>query len=632
LSVSADIGDECGDGYTKIPQTTSYFDEILEYMADDSHVLSYALSNDVIWEENYRYKINIYRDGFNPGDDPTASQSTIIQEDCELDDVRVDIWPRGKESNDDKFFCVGDDCGSSTDSLYDNDISPSTNDTNASFVPIFEDDYDFPYIWSLTNNGNISSQNRTGNQHLYQAYGISRGRLIKSNSFTWDSSGLNQFNISIADFDGSTYAGVGIKWITLDNANPNAVEGLNLVTVTSTQGVIEKAAKVDIKVFLCNNPWPEADYFPYRDSLDVPTPICDTTECTNFEIYYCRDRGDIGEDDDLPSLSVNPAIAYQETPLKKEFLFTTSTGAVGIRVLENDNHYSPLLWYYEEFDQDRQGSPQSLMVDGYNAIREGRTVYTGASNVINTSDKHTYIYLVSYNEGADVDVINAYNEIVKYMKFNTNHNASIATCSDNSNACLIDSDCSDGAYCKSTKARITRDVDRLGDIYDIQKLLDNYHDVVRCGNDHSIICYTGNECYGGGVCGNHYPDLLAGSYIAGRSFSVWPSWQATLGNVLGSALPVDPRNTASSTDPFDNDGFGFDGCGEGSDPHDKITCWDDVSKTMRCPIVGGGKMVYSYRGTNGAIRGYREYGTDSSWNGNATFLTNFGFPTICVSP
>ncbi|MBU4216355.1 hypothetical protein L6270_02190, partial [Candidatus Parcubacteria bacterium] len=44
----------------------------------------------------------------------------------------------------------------------------------------------------------------------------------------------------------------------------------------------------------------------------------------------------------------------------------TSPDAIAIRIMQNPNHYSALRWYQEKHFA---GSPQSIVVDGYNGIR-----------------------------------------------------------------------------------------------------------------------------------------------------------------------------------------------------------------------------------------------------------------------
>src|SRR3990167_10127991 len=75
-----------------------------------------------------------------------------------------------------------------------------------------------------------------------------------------------------------------------------------------------------------------------------------------------------------------------------------SPDAIAIRVMPNLGHLSPLKWYGENIKL--QGSPQVLTVDGYEAVRDGRTVYVNAANI--SGDKlYTNIYLISYNQSAE---------------------------------------------------------------------------------------------------------------------------------------------------------------------------------------------------------------------------------------
>ena len=97
------------------------------------------------------------------------------------------------------------------------------------------------------------------------------------------------------------------------------------------------------------------------------------------------------------------------------------------------------------------------------------------------------------------------------------------------------------------------------------------------------MCLANAGCYGGWVCGNYYPALQAGTYVANRSFSVWPSWQDNLGNALGAILPVDPLNNI----------VGFKGCENNTDGYVTTTCWNETTKTMKCPLDAS--RVYSYR-------------------------------------
>ena len=72
----------------------------------------------------------------------------------------------------------------------------------------------------------------------------------------------------------------------------------------------------------------------------------------------------------------------------------TSPDAVGLRVIPNSDYLSPLRWYDENIKA--KGSPQSLIVDGYEAVRDGRTVYVNAAN-ISGADFFTNIYIIKLN-------------------------------------------------------------------------------------------------------------------------------------------------------------------------------------------------------------------------------------------
>lgn len=212
--------------------------------------------------------------------------------------------------------------------------------------------------------------------------------------------------------------------------------------------------------------------------------------------------------------------------------------AVAIRVIPNSEHYSAQSWY-----QKRQftGSPQSVEVDGYKAVRSGRTVYVGGANVAGGT-LYTNIYLISYSLGADSKTTDLYGQLLSHWKFNTNITGTGNCSKSTSTICYAVADCPSGEYCTSQKARIVRDTIRLGGIYEIKDLLENYKSK-----------------------NGFYPKLTAGSYISGKTISTWPSWQNTLSKDLGKKLPVDPINL-------------MDGC---SGTYNKTTCWDEYAKRMK---------------------------------------------------
>ena len=242
-----------------------------------------------------------------------------------------------------------------------------------------------------------------------------------------------------------------------------------------------------------------------------------------------------------------------------DFVQAQSNDAVAIRVMPNNKHYSVVQWYQANVEESKQGSPAQLLVDGYEAIRDGRTVYINVGNVGNVGKKilYTNIYIMSYTQNADADTTDIFGQMLENWTFNTNliekYRAGKCEQIKNNQAdtagqlCYTDSDCgqNSGLYCDSAKAKITRDVRRLSDLRYIDDALKSYaqsHDNVNV-------------------------QLLAGSYIKGRSLSVWPSWQETLGKILGTNLPTDPLNSLW-------------GCNSGNDPAGDGTCWNEVTKSF----------------------------------------------------
>jgi len=265
----------------------------------------------------------------------------------------------------------------------------------------------------------------------------------------------------------------------------------------------------------------------------------------------------------------------------------TPTGeAIGIRVANNPFNYSALSWYRHEFSGGQVGTPSPVVVDGYQATQEGRTVYVAGADLEPGGTPKIYgtSYLISYTGGASADLQNIFGQMVRYFHLNvgtkTNgglENTALGTCSlDPTQSCYIDRDCliNGWGYCTSDKAKLTRETNRLGDIQDVNLLLTRYFTQKRCSNDQTKLCYDDSSC-SSGKCGNFFPVLNSGTFISGRSYSTWPSWQATLGNALGSALPLDPINK-------------FSGC---SNPFNPATCWNETTKSMAPPTQSN---VYAY--------------------------------------
>ncbi|MFA5109112.1 MAG: hypothetical protein WC458_01025 [Patescibacteria group bacterium] len=244
--------------------------------------------------------------------------------------------------------------------------------------------------------------------------------------------------------------------------------------------------------------------------------------------------------------------------------------AIAVRVMPNPNHYSVSRWYES---QGFKGSPQALIVDGYEAIRDGRTVYVNAANIDPTAKTiYTNIYLISYNQNPAPKTVDILGQIVSHWKFNDNLPESVSptpTCSISSLSCatsancaadqicvvsgsaagscalktpkncLVDTDCPADFFCDSVKSRITRDIKRAGKLEDLKEALANFKNINK-----------------------HYPFLAAGTYLSGHSVSLWPSWSQSLLSELAAAQ--------DSLDPINRLGYCQD--------YDAKTCWNENTK------------------------------------------------------
>lgn len=255
---------------------------------------------------------------------------------------------------------------------------------------------------------------------------------------------------------------------------------------------------------------------------------------------------------------IRPLIVFHEIKATSSDL-----DAIAIRVLPNPKHFSAFQWYE---NQGFSGSPQSIMIDGYRGVREGRTVYVNVGNVIEGT-LYTNIYLMSYNQKPTNETQDIFGRILNKWKFNTN----ISEQSNCENAlqqiCRLDSDCPIGDFCAGEQAKIRRDVYRLEVINKIKSLLESF----RQNN-------------------SHYPSLSSGSYLPHKTISVWPSWSGEFSRELGAVLPGDPVNRLGE-------------CGE--DRFDSKTCWDanaqefaDADMTTSELDLPAGSRVFVYESSN----------------------------------
>lgn len=269
-----------------------------------------------------------------------------------------------------------------------------------------------------------------------------------------------------------------------------------------------------------------------------------------------------------------------------------ASDAIAVRVLPNPNHYSAARWYKS---QNFSGSPQSLLVDGYDAVRDGRTVYVNAANVdLASKNIYTNIYLISYNQDPNEKTVDVLGQIISHWRFNSNLNTAgnchISTlfcdkdadcgqgqycfgkteapgrCRPRENyACYTDSDCGgQGLYCDSLRSKVARDVRRLGMLGDLRESLSSFKKT-----------------------NSKYPILGAGTYLPLNSVSVWPSWQSSfLPQIGASQALLDPINNLGPCAGYDRD-----------------TCWNQETKAFADPQpndnkleLPGGSYAFVYSG------------------------------------
>jgi len=467
-------------------------------------------------------------------DEDTIMDSAVAEFDtgdliCEIDDVVIDIFKRDEDNNlvqfqsPDLFLCARDDC--------------------------FDD---------------MDDVAMAGNQHYYEAQAVDADGQPIGVGVTYNWQEVDPDTLVVVS-DGVNPNEKIVNPEVIDPDNGTAY--LQLEATHPQFGIINETARINVNI--CDNPWPnpfDPDYddFPYEDAL------------THFGISYCRDRGGVL----LPALR-RPNQVIDSTyvvvsgdgrdDLVKQFFFMFALGgspsadvddAIGIRVYENEQGLSPESWYEEQFPGSP--SPQSLEVDGYQAVRAGRTVYVAAPNITNCGDslgnpvdcddpmvdrgdRYDNIYLMSYNEGALPDTIAVYNDMLKNWQLNIN---------------LADD-----------KRALQRDFKRVADLQDIYLKALEYKD------------FHGT-----------FPRLEGGTFIQGMSNSKWPSWQETLGSAVSFELPVDPLNEFELPD----DG----GLCEEASGYDQNTCWKNTDpRGYQCPdqshiyqynVLGDGNVADLY--------------------------------------
>lgn len=240
----------------------------------------------------------------------------------------------------------------------------------------------------------------------------------------------------------------------------------------------------------------------------------------------------------IASVSIAVSFARAQTT-------ASARDAVGVRIFKNPDGNSVFDWYVDQCANKvflKCGKPKAIMVDGYDGLRDGNTVYVNAANVTGGT-LYTNIYLISLSEQAGKNGTAVFDQLLQHWKFNTN---------------LPGIDANE---------KLRRDVRRRAHLQSLRR---------------SLKAYKADK--------GRYPDLASGTYVRNISFSAWPSWQQTLGAALGGTIPVDQgRRIPDPEDPKKSLWQNMVGC---ASPYDPVTCWDARASTMQCPLA---TYAYVYR-------------------------------------
>ncbi len=400
-----------------------------------------------------------------------------------------------------------------------------------------------------------------------------------------DSSGVIVTVESGIDLGGNSVDG-SIATVTSGReiGDANVIASVAIFENGQQTGTLSSAEQV--RTFTCENPWPHFDHFPFIDDDTGTQPGIERgIGWTNFSTFYCRDAGDDGPSGDLPAIDVvrpDPGVGEGASIVLKEYLFEiadNSGDAIGIRIAENPDYLSPQDWYT---DQGFVGSPSPVQIDGYEAIRDGRTYYISAPNEGGLGALYSNMYIISHNELADDDTLNIFNQIINHLKLNTNI-TDVGFCADVSGqytntSCSSDLDCNAGEICADEKAKLTRDLKRITDMQVIGQAIEAYGSSNGfCSQTTEQACTSASQCPTGEICRQSVPLLESGTFVRSVASSAWDSWGTEFSAALGN-VPSDPLNS-----------YG-DLCSIEPDLNEK--CQDISDGSYMCPL---GAHAYHYR-------------------------------------
>ncbi len=431
-------------------------------------------------------------------------------------------------------------------------------------------------------------------------------------------------------------------------------------------------------VMLCENPWPSHQVCaasPFTLPWDAnPNPDTCTPGArfwypfydpkTNFKFYYCRDGKAAGDSTPvLPALRETPVVIQPGRDIVKEYLFTYDTAAfpangaawerdaIGLRISYNNEHVGVARWYTSK---GFNGAPTPMKVDGYDALKDNRTLYVNAAAMNAAMSKfnlYTNINTLSYTDNAAPETVNVYNQIVNNIDFNRNDELqSQSICRDalggNVVRCNIDLDCrvNSSGVPVAGMGEYTCDAEKGLCLDKDKKVAPNAGVPLSCADD--LDCQAdadgavikdaaGKPARVGFVCdnpkeklvrdvrrwadlqsmreylleqksGNALPKLDAGTFLVTLTNSAWPSWGSKLLS-SGKPFPADPVNK-----------LGW--CEDVNANRNGTTCWSDKTRDYVCPVQSHAYQYEYFQETDGAnfrLRADFENGSDDTktWAG-----------------
>jgi cysteine-rich repeat protein len=318
----------------------------------------------------------------------------------------------------------------------------------------------------------------------------------------------------------------------------------------------------NITALLCENPWPRPQQFPFydgpaedgRDQLPQQSSQQTLTSgseagFSHFSSYFCRDAGESGGADDLPSLILTVPPRTSDNQTLREFLFRVADGsgdAIGVRVVANPEYLNLNDWYAA---QGFEGNPGADSIANLPALRDGRTVYIQAPNVNDEGLVYQNVYIFTYNQLASETTVEIFNQFINNLAFTLNVEDTPFCSLDATQSCVNDAECIDAGICQNSRTKLSRDMRRIVDVVTYARQTNDFGITNGyCSLTQSQSCTSATECPAGESCQPAVPQLDSGTSVRGLSSSAWSSWSSLYAGPVGYSA-IDPLNQYSSCDP-----------------------------------------------------------------------------------